>query len=1104
MGSNKSRDFYQGFILPDPRYSVANITRSTHPAAASSYSQDGPHTGTPELDSGTSRMVLEGTGTQLEGSELSLATVRGGHPGVEGGGFTWTDEANDSDPFGWDGPQIVTSWQVIRSTAASGGETPTLDAIRLQGGEILCCGDQSIPGGVDYVQTIYRYGPSLGLWASAADITPDDAARQYGPALLQLPSGRVLLFLRSGQDNGQVDVMRSDDDGATWDYQAYRVLDTAMASAISGLKAEYSNGEVILICQTATGPDASVYASDDLACQFTRVTASWAGSVDTNAAAFDVVASTGGGFVIIYCEDDGADTDYFTIRVPSAFVSASTSTRVQVGSGGSGGTGTEAAAVWRDEDLTLYAATQVGNASDDADNVQVFRSLDEGDSWDAFANPAYYSGLGSNTKLFAFTVACTGGKTALITRWTDASGNNTRANYSVAAIWLGGSATHTAPAEAWVESYQDTDYIAWSNITNPSAVRVAGACYLPVALPTNLDWDNSFVGASGAGAINSDQTLSISADAGDSWTYDRLGPALLPGATEFESDGVFLEFALKVTDGGDQSDKEIYLDAVIADGTASTPSSTWGYRVSFLFDGSGFNVYDEAAAASVGTVTAETEDLIHVRAMITKGKISVWYSVGRAASDKPAIEWSEGPQSQTLTDLGAATYRNKVRWGSDCTSGGDAAADWSMVAYCFWAGGWSPRSEAAAVWSSPESLHPRSYSTSPALVADGARVHASSGPSTFGESWTVEPGFDYPIANILPSVAPSPRNTWRGSNKVDNEIVFQLTGTGMGVSAFMQESPMLGLALFGINFKQAILQRKVGGGWVDVAEIDAAAGGFQGPTNYERYGNRVRPEQGATQFVSERFVNWGDFTGGTFKMDSTYRRIGGNTSGMFTNDLTKYPVFSLLDIDSADPTSGDCEVWSPNACAIVSGITTYNSQYFRLVIPAQTTAGDSYVEIGTMVVGPIVAFSSQYSWGRSIGHDASTTTFDLPDGSSRPREDGPVAREFEFGWRDGVDGSPVDGFEQSPDYIGDDDGSYLAAIGAQLYDLEGIFTELQGSVKPLVYLPRIVNDSLDQFTGPHRFALCRMTGSLNRQAVLGNEDSSELARLNTVTLKEIK
>jgi hypothetical protein len=1093
MGSNKSRDFYQGFILPDPRYSVENITRSSHPGAPSSYTQEGNYTGTPALSSGTSRMVLEGTGDQAADSELSITTVRGGHPGVEGGGFTWTDEANDSDAFGRDGPQIITSWQEIRSTTVVTGSTPALDAIRLQDGNLLCCGDQTLLAG-DYLQHIKRYGYTTGEWTSAATITPDDTGRQRGPALLQLPSGRVLLFLVAGPGQTQVDVMRSDDAGSTWEYHAYRVLGTPMSTATRVLRAEYSNGEILLICETGSGgtADASVYASDDLACQFTRVVTSWASSVDDNAAAFDIVASTGGGFIIIYADMDVGSETYHSRRIPSAFVSPSGSTRVQVGGGGG-----EGAAIWRDEDLTLYAVTQVVNASTTGNNVQVFRSLDEGDSWDAFSAPAYYSGDGTNTWLFGFTVASTAGKTALITRWTDDAGypaTNPYAFFSIAAIWLGGSATHTVPAESWTDSFKDTEYITWTDNQDPSANTFNGACYLPVALPGDLGWGVSLTGGSTL-TINADLQLEVSCAAGMSAAMSRGGVQ----HETMDADALFFEFALSVTSGGDQTAEEIYARGRITD------ESSYDYGISLRFDANGYTAYD-VNGASVGTTALTMGNPTHFRVMVTKGKASVWYTQDRATSDKPAISWTEAQSAVTLADGGAGGGAvPTISWGALCGAGGPSTAAWSMVGYCFWAGGWTPRMQTASGWDTPEALHPRSYSTAPELIADGAYVHAVSGPTTFGDSWTIDPEYHYQIANILPSVAPSPRNTWRGSNKVSNIIGFQLTGPNMGVSAFLQDSPMLGFALFGINFKQAILQRKVGASWVDVATIDAAAGGFQGPTKYERFGNRVRPEQSTNQFVSERFVNWGDFTGGTFKMDGTYRRIGGNTSGMFTNDLTKYPVFSLLDVDSADPTSGDCEVWSPNACVIVSGVTPYNSQYFRLVIPAQTTAGDSYVEIGTMVVGPVVAFSSQYSWGRSIGHDAATTTFDLPDGSSKPRQDGPVAREFEFGWRDGVDGSTVDGFEQSPDYIADASGGYMAAIGAQLYDLEGIFTELQGSVKPLVYLPRIdQTDTNDQFTGPDRFALCRMTGSLNRQTVLGNEDSSELARLNTVTLKEIK
>ena len=87
--SEVSRTVYQGLLVPDERVKHANIS-----AADSSYTQASPRPGVPsDYSTIRSDMVLEATGSQSSGGDLTIQAIQGGYPGRQerGGGFAWVD-----------------------------------------------------------------------------------------------------------------------------------------------------------------------------------------------------------------------------------------------------------------------------------------------------------------------------------------------------------------------------------------------------------------------------------------------------------------------------------------------------------------------------------------------------------------------------------------------------------------------------------------------------------------------------------------------------------------------------------------------------------------------------------------------------------------------------------------------------------------------------------------------------------------------------------------------------------------------------------------------------------------------------------------------------
>ena len=1065
----KSR--YQGILIPDGRFGIDNLNADDHASAPSSYTQSGPKPGVPQAQQ-TTRMVLQASGEQPVGSDIEVHSVRAGHPGLERAGYLWSDQTEESpSEYGWDGPQLLSGWGTLFWSDDATELSAIPDMIRLQSGGLLALGLQDK---TSFAQTVKAYNPDAATraagWATKGTISIDTATAQKGPALLQLPSGRVLAFIATG---AQVDVYFSDDDGATWSGYSYRALDVPVANAdIRQIRASYSGGEVLLLVQYNTGGGAETcaqYGSDDLGGRFTQVEGDWATETSENPEALDIV-EVDGSFLVVYHDGDAGTPKYYSRAIPSAFSNITDHASVEIASG-AGPAFIPACTAWKDDSGVVYCYCHSTGTSRD---VTPRRSDDGGDSWSDFSETAFFSGVEGEGYLHSYVAEELAGRVVLLTRW-EADGSDEDPQ-SLAVTYFGGYGKHTAPAADGTTSFFDTDFVSFAK---SSGTSTGGGSYLPVSMPTDVGWTGA-----GAGTETLDSGfLKIETNGNSRYFYRSL-------SSGNEEERLFFEAFVQVDSGsGSLVSDEISAQFRIAD------AGSFEYKAAIFISDTAWGVGDGVAGTPVGSsVSANMVKGLHIRVAMEKGHIRTWYCTADHFSS-----WAEGP-SGTLTNAGATANNSLIVFGNVAAPAAATVSEWSMVGYCFWPGRWSPTSDAyASAWTSPDDLHPKSYSTQPSQLVDKLRIAAVAGPTRHDEKWRVKTAFDYPDDHLFPSQAPSPRAVWRSKDTSEQILAWDISGLAYA----RMENSSLACVLLGINFKTAVLEKKTGGGWSTVCTINAAEG-FEG-LRFERAGEIVFPETGGGAHKAGRYIMFDELPGGTFYDDTNgkHRKIDGNTEGAWTNESAKHPFVNLKGADDTEATSGDCEIWAPNAAGLAHSYTS-DARYYRLRIPAQTTA-DGYFEIGQMVIGPLAVFGTQYGRGRQVVTRNNTERINLPNGEVRARKRGPQSREVEFAWTNGVDASQINRADPVPDYVAAAVGQEpMASLKDTLYLMDGLIRKQNGAGKPVVYFARIAADSTDdQTNNPREFVYGRITGDATRSNILGDEERTDLDRLNTITIQEL-
>jgi hypothetical protein len=1002
----------------------------------------------------------------------------------------------------------MSGWNPISWTAVAPSQNNTVDVLRLQSGKLMMTG---VTDAAD-VPKIYVFDPDTDAWGAVTDPGIPAETTFLPTALVQLPSGRVLLFAQNNNPV-QMDVYRTDDEGQTWAPHSYAALQSNVFSSGFTSKrycAAYNNGQILLVVwiRNTAGPYLSMsqYASDDNGGSFQQVDADLYVSTGSGRQTWwpQITDVPGGGFVVATWEHTGAQYAYHVRKIHSAFQAASDVTPQTItplqGVNLSVGLTT-----WTDEDQILYILASDLNGAGSERYYSLFQSDDGGETWDLY-NYNVWGVPNATEYLQDFDVASTGGRAILVSRFVAAAGSYD--GQSVTSLALGGFSSHTVPLLDETTSDRSFANVQHFGHGSRSAASLTGLTYIPIATPDTMGWALSG-GAGGTGTLTAAGEFQIDTTGGGAVTryYSVQYTA--------DKEELFSEFGLQVDAGGSQVTDDCSVRLQLSDG------ATYGHIVILRFNTAGFAVFDLAAGGNIFTQALDMTSMRHIRvamespgADVNTGKVRVWFS-----EDEHIRDWTEAGGSNAVnSDSGASGLRDRMEWGCRAATNTlvcqwEAPVGYNMNVSTF-GFTWNARAEGvyAATWDNPDDVHPFSAPTVPLLLKGETKVKAVSGPTKIGDSWDIEPGYTYPIEAIDSNLHPSPREPWRSNTDVAAvDIVWD--AESLYDNGFMDNST-IGLALVGINFKSAFLQGWNGAAWVTISSIDASEG--YSTLAFERKGRRLQPRT-AVSTSGDRYLWFEDHAGDTIDLgatggegDNRYHKIAHNTEGAWkgSGTTTKRPTVTLAtdNLDGAEVATGTADIWRRDVLVIEHEYIAAYDQ-FRLRIASQDTA-DGYFQIGTLLFGSLAIFGKNHSLGYSTLRDPAVEIVETTGRRRSSRKLAPRQREYELSWTDTIiDNTTVELDEPDPDYVaGEDGGLPIATPFDTIRVVEGVLERIEHR-KPIVlcrYIPQSTSGggTTHQILDRRLWMLCRASNPTNTTAILGTEGVDEAEQLDTVTFIE--
>ena len=1084
----------RGILVHDERINAAAFSD-----ALSTYSQAGPRPGVP-VPSQTSDMVLETAGDSVDQTTITVQTVRAGGVSsspdgqVQPGAFAM--QTNGANWLGWNGPLVFSGWSPLHTFASGAGayQYGNLHAVHTDDGTLITAAQRFTSGGATRNLVVLR---TVG--ASTTTVVVDTQASAlvgYCPTLVRLPDAKLLLLSTKAAPAGQYTIRAwtSTDDGATWT----RSADSAIRDQLSGstqvprrLRAAYSNGQILMLLSyrdtSKTVADTfKHYASADNGASFALVQ-----SVDDTTAAndytggvHDIVTTPSGTFLVVFCSSSrttyGANSAVLYKALPSAWVAWQTvvtqtitalgSPSSNVTAGGVISSSTELCAA-RDEDGTVYVY-----ALDFATNQQtqiVRSSSDVFTDWVEVGTPsATVPNVAWSSGGFEWvdgTLDIYNGTIRLVSQWDSAT-------------WPGqiGIATFAGYATACQP---------WAPATEAASDKLLGSrlTWIPYWLPSVAGWTLASVGVPVV-TLTSDGTLTISTGVATVNTYTEAGPAL----TNAHTVAAFAEWI------ANSNRSEIRL-------ASSNGTQSYGFRV--RYSGTTVDVLDSNGGATLATTTVTAGVRIQVRAFLENnggsgGNAVVYVGTGAGAfiTLRPSNRICN---VSTLSNGGVVAAATSVTWGNFAT----ADSTWYGV-------GWMAIEGASSVYNLtiPNDLPGRPFSAYAQTLDYGTTVRAVAGPTLVGDSWTIEPRYDYGVNNVLVSEAPSPRQPWRSVDATQHVLAWVVeTGAG-AVTPF--RGPLGAIYLGGCNFRTATLEGRNGAGaWVSLGVIDMAA--QSRPLKWVRNGTIIEPDTSSTTSAGY-FWPHGILRGARFVPDVTAaagltaKAISTSSEGNWTNGSGRRLRLEVADTTGLGASGTNGAIVHKSGLLVWNNDPKYNA--YRLTIPAQHTV-ESYFEIGTMVLGHVLAFGRRYSWGRQMQTSPNTTLTTGRSGARRAQNLGPSRRSVEFGWTDGTDvsavrtGTPADYVNAAASGGGDAAATWYDAP----LSVEGLVRELYGSATPIVYLPWIERQALGTtWTASHPDLMLygRIVSDVSVENVQGEEwlasgaANGEVVRTSTVRIEE--
>ncbi len=1102
MGSNNSPDVLRGFLLPH------DINETNIDNVNSSFTQSGNRAGDP-VPQQVSKLIIRATGEQTSGSDLQIKTQRAGHAG-KGGQFVWVDNTTSSPDFGRQLPSNISNYDIADYAPASTYFYRYPSLLGLDSGKLLISVYAEEPTFVTPRISVYSRTEEDDVYTS---VTVANLQAPFGglslpetfTSMCKLPDGSILLvhntkYATAGITGGRINFKSyiSKDDGNTWSLLSERLIDDVLDEGtgatqyqVKGVQVAALHGQVLLLVETRYGTSGTSifqnrlyqFASVDGGQTFTRVTSSY----DFTAGFHRVRLTTRQNqYYIAYIAETAV---IHSMQIPHAFFSVSLARNASIFSILSTGitvesnldnedmTGGELALVV-DEDDIAYAYFRNCNLS--GQEKYLSRVSKDGANWE-------YMTSGVNSATWYGIIDSSG----TIQRPTDiqataitgriAIGHNFDTALSIddtlSVLFMGGYSSLTYP---YVDDSRDRYKKATFNTT-----------YLPYGLPTTVSEFTS--SGTGSQSINQGR-LFLNTNS----TNERFYTASYSTTTLDE--GLIVRCRFDISFGGSTVSNARFVSVEIGNGSVRYGAIA---RIStssvFLVD-----MHGSGTIASSSTGPSNNEIIL----AISNNDVKLYLCTETQAHTKTFVEVGS---SATLTNGGSGLTGGSAAFGHGTFAG---------TVRTYWYEFMVSSDERTGLQMSSTVPELASMNYPPAgkyvYIADGVRITTLNGPATLNDQYRIQTRFDYSIDNAFYANHPSLKDGWRstsvsaGSAVPTQEIIFNGLSDALG-SPFTGNG-LMGIHLQGINFKGIQVYSKEGAGSFILRANKVNGIAFY----YDERAGTIIPNSNNNS--TGKYIRFNEFAGATIKLtdgtDIIHTRIVSNTEGTLNNAAGKKPVF-YIEKGVTIPITGnvgdrEAEI-IPTSCTILLYMDG-NLSYDELQIKFLTTrTAENYMQCSHISIGPVVIPGQQYARGRTISTDSGTISEELLNGTRFSKNIRESRKTIRLSWADPVDITTISGSSVDPNYwsaVISSTDAVAASNNAPLFML-GLLTRLQGTIRPLVYLPKI--DRLSSTGAVQSDILLRddeqvlavITSDVTIESVLGEELEDEIFRVSTITIQEV-
>jgi hypothetical protein len=217
--------------------------------------------------------------------------------------------------------------------------------------------------------------------------------------------------------------------------------------------------------------------------------------------------------------------------------------------------------------------------------------------------------------------------------------------------------------------------------------------------------------------------------------------------------------------------------------------------------------------------------------------------------------------------------------------------------------------------------------------------------------------------------------------------------------------------------------------------------------------------------------------------------------------------FKIDTIPVGAPTTGTLEVYSPDVLVVING-STVTAPIFRL---SDFITFGTDVQIGGILVGPVLHMSPKNARGRVIETIQNTSTTVASSGATWSEKKGPARRKMQLAWTDPMDQSTLLNGDTDPEVLyADALNTYkVGADGATRSILEGLIYELDGIRVPLAVIPALEvlagGTTIQTYTGRNAFLYGRLQGNITSTAVNSIqqiENKTDVVRVESIEILE--